>query len=71
MKRRILEMKAHRKNKTFICIMGGITAFAYEPPSIIGGTSNDYFTFDREYVEENTNPIPWNQYFTDGTAGVR
>lgn len=60
MKRRILEMKAHRKNKTFICIMGGITAFAYEPPSIIGGTSNDYFTFDREYVEENTNPIPWN-----------
>lgn len=54
----------------FICIMGGITTFAYEPPSIIGGTSNDYFTFDREYVEENTNLIPWNQYFTDGTGAI-
>ena len=78
MKRRILEMKARRKNKTFfsvmvmifICIIGGITAFAYEPPSIIGGTANDDFTFDREYVEENMNPIPWNQYFTDGTGEI-
>ena len=78
MKRRILEMKARRKNKTFfsvmvmifICIIGGITAFAYEPPSIIGGTANDDFTFDREYVEENMNPIPWNQYFTDGTGAI-
>ena len=26
--------------------------------------------YQSEYVEENTNPIPWNQYFTDGTGAI-
>lgn len=78
MKRRIMEMKAERKNKNvfsiiimiFICITGGVTAFAYEPPYKVGGSGSDNFTFEREFVEKNAESIPWDHYFIDSDGTV-
>lgn len=77
MKRRIMEMKANRKNKIFfsitvmmiICMVGSLTAFAYEPPyKILGDKRHDPFSFDGGiFIKGNKvkEVIPCDEYFID------
>ena len=73
MKRRIMEMKTNSKNKIFfsavvmmfICILGILTAFTYEPPyriNVIHGDSSAEYNLEEEDTIE---PIFYNQYFVD------
>lgn len=85
-KRRIMEMKADRKNKTLIsvfamiliCIAGGMTIFAYETPQTIsfpddmGGMSREQEI--RFYVqgelEIGTEELPYDYFFTDESGNI-
>lgn len=74
-KRRIMEMKIVRKNKILfsiiamisILILGGLTAFAYEPPYKITGSHNDNVSFEYNLEAENEviEPIFYDQYLID------
>lgn len=73
-------MKIVRKNKIFfsvvmmilICIMGGLTAFAYESPyKIIGNKDNDFY-FEGKFTKEEKvqESISYEKYFIDNTATI-
>lgn len=78
MKRRIIEMKANSKNNIFfsvvvmmfICILGILTAFAYEPPYRInvihGDRSADYKLEEEDMIE----PILYDQYLVDENGTI-
>lgn len=80
-KRRILEMKRDTKYKVvlhvimtlFICVAGGITAFAYEPPMrIYNDTGYDFDAdadFSFETAEECTN-LPSDYFFIDDNGKI-
>ena len=73
MKRRIMEMKTNSKNKIFfsavvmmfICILGILTAFAYEPPYRINVIHGDHSAEYNLEEEDTIEPIFYNQYFID------
>ncbi len=79
-KRRILEMKKERKYKTvlsavitaFICLSGGMTVFAYDPPKIIldaEGELDAESDFTIRTSEDNMS-LPSDYFFTDDNGNV-
>jgi len=85
LKRRILEMKANRKNRFLlsmaamglIFMAGGITAFAYVPPNTItdkeeDGTETFDYTFipEGEKNEEVSLYMPYDYFFIDSDGNV-
>ena len=81
-KRRILEMRTNRKCKVIlsmvtmalVCMMGGITCFAYNSPTI---ALNDYahdldesFSFTTGAAKVSANPYLCNNFFTDKEGNV-
>lgn len=85
-KRRIMEMKADRKNKTMlsvfamvlICITGGMTIFAYETPQTIsflddmGGMSREQeiHFYVQGELEIGTEELPYDYFFTDESGNI-
>ena len=63
-KRRILEMKGNKKYKVFlsaimsvfVCMAGGITVFAYQPPSTITNETNETVSTDMSVSAESLLP---------------
>ena len=81
-KRRILEMKKAKKYKTlvpvimtvFICMFGGITAFAYEPPRTvfndIGYDLGIDINFEIETEETRRAELPSDYFFVDDNENI-
>lgn len=83
-KRRILEMKRKKKNRFFsamtvmglVCMTGGITAFAYDPPRVLDA-GNQEVSFGVEFINgvepealleiEN---LPYSLYFVDENGEI-
>lgn len=80
-KRRILEMKRAKKYKSilpvvmtvFICMVGGITAFAYDSPTTIFNDTGYDFNADMDFtiqtIEEYTN-LPSDYFFIDDNGKI-
>lgn len=81
-KRRILEMRANRKNKVMlsmlmtgvICMAGGITAFAYNPSKVISdhsqyGISTDVSIVTDE-IEQELEKLPYDYFCIDENGDI-
>ena len=74
-KRRILEMRTNRKCKVIlsmvtmalVCMMGGITCFAYNSPTI---ALDESFSFTTGAAKVSANPYLCNNFFTDKEGNV-
>lgn len=55
-----------------ICILGGITAFAYESPQTIEGKRNSKCSFEAEFVEKDVSleTVLWDKYFVDSNGKI-
>lgn len=81
-KRRILEMKRNNKHKvilsaivmTFICMIGGVTIFAYDPPKIVSGDPEYDVNADINVTIETTDTelvdLPSDCFFVDDYGNV-
>ena len=81
-KRRVLEMKRHKKHKAvlsvimtvIICMAGVVTTFAYDSPNIISGPLENDFGGDVNFVIEPTETgqmkLPSDNFFTDDSGNV-
>lgn len=81
-KRRILEMKRHKKHKAvlsvimtvLICMAGGITALVYDPPIIVSGYSLEPSLGDCSFVPESAETeqmkLQSDNFFTDDIGNI-